>query len=637
MDENCIEYKLACLGFFGKPINTISDEMLNESMSSGVGEIITEDEIEKMKINATIEGIETYNGDVESIKENPRYFLRLNTNGWKDYILKGNFKKAISIFVIASVIFNHKEGITKDELRKESNVSSKRFVESLNRLSSKELIYFNGEKYFYGNGKGGVGPDGSSDGSKKRIIEDREYSNLSESRENEFSSKKLKDDNLSEKFLKIKKKCRDYIENSNSVIEFKDLVKYIEISEEELKSVLKDLEREAKFQIYTTTDNENIRMIPAYLSLEKRKTIISEILEDQEAIMLSEWKSFFRGIYTELFMKSKNVILNFFEEMGFKILEITSKNTSSEIIIYKSTLSKDSEKFKNVYKKSVLNIGFLFREKITRVFFKNVKFSIYDNLYHPDLRNRMMAFRKFIKMQMENNSERFLFDRNALMEMDFISFATCVPLYYINFIPELINQIFNKNIDQNYLDNETDNKNLNSDTNESDNYRETRRKHLEIINNYINKNVYEDYDQVMDICINFLNGLTIKDIFDRLDKNTQIYIYLDSRAHIKEFMDNFVALINSNYFKLFENTDYIFFELIEKANGFLDKSPKNAFRFAINDLTVPIDFKIRKHIYENIIDFNPDEFIYKAREFIKNENINEEIKRFFLKKIKSFR
>lgn len=619
MDKTSIEYKLAKLGIFGMAMNEVEDAIIFEAVEKNIAEILTIQDANKLReCIVRNEHENSYKGDVKLIKDDPEYYIRMKTPVWRSYMMKGNYKNSLMLFTLTSLVFTNSDGMSKERLKKESGVPSKSFTGCLTKLVDRHILYYKDGRYYY-NEEEVVKKTDIETQKERQDIKEKEKSGVVKNKaEMLYPSTIINKELITEPFnfnteaqkrVKMENECKKIIEDSTEVMRFEDLKTKLAISEEEIRDILDTIRNECRFNTYEDTFGA-WHVIPAGVSTEERTNIILDIMNMLEIVLFSDWKVTFRSIYPELFAKKRNIIFNFFEKNNFVVLEIFSKSTPSEIVIYKPELSKESKNFIEVYKKGVSKIGHCFKEKIMRNFLRNPNFASFDNMYDPMIKNRVKVFYAYADEQIKKKDNAFVFDRESLLEMDMLSFSKCIQLCYINLFPEIIVSVFDGDgIEKNSA--------------------------ITAVKKYLKKDNYEYYDKIHDICVNQLEGVSLGMVLEKLDKKSKLYALLNSKASISEFIDCFKAVVKYNYFKMFENKEYIFFEFIDNLDVFMHDTQKESDKMQ-NEILVSIDFQTRKNLFLKIVEYSPDTFVTKTRELIKNEKINENVKKAFLKKLANF-
>lgn len=680
--DNNIHITLASYGIFGRVLSDVPEDIINMAGQAGIGEIVDKDVVEQLKTGKWSTdklGISISEYISEPTGSKSDLVIRLKTQEWREFVLGNNFKDSKPIFLFSSLIFCSPDGFLSSQAKNELVIPGERnrLNEWVKKLREKDLISVETVesdilyKYNYEKFNENIKNKNNNENIKNKNNENIKNKNTSNGNNNSIGNIKRFKNNSNSLNLSISDVPINGIsENINNLFpNLEDIKSFIDSRTEIFKLDTLIDKCNINDNLIDNSNNLNINdsndsidnnaicnklisyqkifncrifkdidgsyyVINKNITTEQIDEIIIKTFEKEKVVLLSEQIDRIIQIKPSAFTGGIAKFLAFLENMGFFVVEITSKFISAEYIIFKDKESTENMLlYEHLLEKAKLKIGEAFKNKLKQTFYKNTFFSYFDNGYISALKVRVRTFYNYILRNIGENvlkdGKGFVFDQNALMKMEMNVFLTLIPLKYENLVPELVNSIIdnykNNSNDENIA---MDNAVMDSLDNIVDN--------SNIIKDYLKNDELVSFDDVYSICSKLFNVLTVGDVMKYIGNESQAEIYFKSKVTIKEFEKIFRAIVKFNIFESFENEDYIYFELIEGVEDYLEHIFDKITNDAADVPSTQIPHSLRKDIFDKLLELSQEDFIIKAKEIVTNDIKDIPVKKYYLRKLSSF-
>lgn len=648
-----IERVLASFGIFGKPLSEVEDATAQKAMASGVAEIVPVVDMEELDRSWSLKpSPNVFAGPVSDITNKAGYILRLKTAEWRRIVLENRFKDSKFAFLVSSVLVRHGEdGITRDALKAESKASAKTFSSILRRLLEYNIataetvdgrtLYRYSFKHTDDAGRPPPNEEKKPRTNKKTEGNKSRQPEMDSTKEHERISPKLTPDKatLSKEISEDTRNLfRDIMMSSEDPILVADLEKQLAISEVSLKNLIKYTKDKYKFRI-CEDGNRNSFIIPAAVSGDKLNRLVSDYITVNRAMVLSDHMTNLKKIDPATFSQGKQKLMDVFEQQGFSVVEISSKYSPTEFIVYESGLSKDSLEFVEAYERTKQKIGRSFKDKIKRHFYRNAAYYMFDNGYQPSAKARAMLLYRHILGQMRENGGNFTLDEQAIMRMSFETFSACVQLSQENLLPLLAAFVVNKFGLNGPAEQELVNRWAEvcpTDAVFTTDF--TAVNMLKAVEGAGIDDEREEYILFYSSSENVLKDIAVGSVIEAAEAyKSDIAAYLRDRCAVREFFSLLLLFDEYLIFRKSESGDFLFFEIQQEvedgAKQIIDKINEKAFDIP----AIPLTAETRLGIFQRIIDFNSTEFVHKTRDLIRSTPLEPSTRNFLLKKLNNFR
>ena len=162
--------------------------------------------------------------------------------------------------------------------------------------------------------------------------------------------------------------------------------------------------------------------------IQKQFEAISEFIKAKRVVSLTDERDTLKKLYPSAFNSDCELFIKQLEQNGLKVVEIEAKYTPWEFIIHCEDVSEDDSEYQRVLTEVKERMIKKYKKKVWQQFFLTNQGKIEDNGFITSKASRAEIFLKFMFEKLARNGNQLFFARQALMEMDFLTFVSCIPL-----------------------------------------------------------------------------------------------------------------------------------------------------------------------------------------------------------------
>lgn len=612
---NAFERKLISYGVGGRPLNDVPADVIQDALASDSAEIVLAKDVESLMENFSTNDLKNcFKGDISKLKNKKDYVLRIKTNEWRRLVLKSKTKRSKAFYVITSLLVTNPEGLSKTDLKKNIGRPLKKWNAWMEPLIDDNIVMCatkDGQMHYTYNFERLDDEEPERETEEKHTAVAQRQKTGAERKKSKTKLNEGTSDAVQSLDRSLYVKAFKMLKSSDDTVALDDLRQKLAIqSDMSYDLFLEELQKLFPVQLVSDAQGQKRIVLDAVAEGGMRKRML-EFGEKNKIMILSDHRPEISKINPNAFSRGDSGVVDFFEENGFIAVEIRSKYIPPEFIIHLQDISRDDDVFVEFTQKAKVKIAGLFRERIRSIFYQNPHFAVFDNGFIPELRERVRLFYAFIYDQMKCSNFQMVFDREVLLKMEFLAFASCIPLGFENLVLEIAIQHTEKSGDPQGFD-------------------------LDRAKSCVRDNDFCDYGALYEQSLEALHGVTCGNVLDLGDYTRPSIAYLRSKLNIGEFDKIFSAILKYNMFEISESDSFLYFQMV----GGVDDCTERIYSEIKNETndkhSVFISRADRKTFFDKVCEFSQEEFVEKVRELLKI-NFAPPVRKYYSQKLRLFK